>query len=411
MVAYELFTLGKSVLTEGELRRVHAKYETDYTAAVPAEELWDELAAAQVLARSGDEFRFRYKYAYYFFVAKYLDQGIGNIQEAPALRAQLSSMAQCVHDEDYANILIFYIYLTKDRVVIEEMLGVASQIYSDREPANLTTDVEFVNALRSRHPVVLLEEGTVEGRRNERRSRMDDAEGQGQEERPSVSIVRTEYSNELSDALKIQFAFKSLQVMGQVVKNFPLDLRGDLKLALTKQSYELTLRTLRFFLASIESSLETLLAMFEGAFRILEPFSKKTDDELRDVSQAAMVRLTELAIFGMIKRLSLAVGVVDLKETYFQVRRSIGENDVPTRLIDLSIKLDHFGHIPEGDVEELEERLRGNITAYTILKFLVAEFLHLFPCDYKLEQRMVQLFEFQPHTVGLGEKKVKKLRQ
>ena len=75
----------------------------------------------------------------------------------------------------------------------------------------------------------------------------------------------------------------------------------------------------------------------------------------------------------------------------------------------MSIKLDHFNRIPISDVEELEHRLRSNITAYTILKLLVAEFLHLFPCDYKTEQRMVELFEFQAHIPKLGEKLVKKL--
>jgi hypothetical protein len=111
----------------------------------------------------------------------------------------------------------------------------------------------------------------------------------------------------------------------------------------------------------------------------------------------------------MFKKVSLAVGVVDLKETYDQVLQMAGEEDIAARLIDLSIKLDHFGQIPEADVHELEHRLRTNPTAYTILKLLVAEFLNLFPCSYKTEQKMVQLFKFRHHIPKLAEKKVKKL--
>jgi len=111
----------------------------------------------------------------------------------------------------------------------------------------------------------------------------------------------------------------------------------------------------------------------------------------------------------MIKKLSLAVGTVELKETYRKVRQLAGESDVPTRLIDLSIKLDHFGQIPVSDVKDLEHQLRKNITAYTILKLLIAEFLHLFPCDYKTQQKMVELFKFRPHVGQLSEKKVKRL--
>jgi hypothetical protein len=141
----------------------------------------------------------------------------------------------------------------------------------------------------------------------------------------------------------------------------------------------------------------------------LQPFSNKTNEQLREASVATIVRLTEFAIFGMIKKLSLAVGVTDLKETYAHVRQSMGEERIPVRLIDVSIKLDHFGRIPETDVEDLEHLLRSNITAYTVLRLLVVEFLHLFPCNYKTEQRMVQLFKFQAHIPKLGSKKVKLL--
>lgn len=407
ILAYRMFKASADVLSELQVREVSAKYETEYHVALDQKELWEELVAAQVLARTGDDFRFRYKYAYYFFVAKYFQEGIANVREASSLRSQLRYMAQCVHDEDYANILIFYIYLTKDRELIEKILEVASLIFSDKEPAQLTSDIEFVNKLTSRAPEILLERSDIEGNRDDYRARMDSAE---EDERPPEPILtRTEYRNDISEILKIEFSFKSLQVMGQVVKNFPLDLRGDLKFKLTKESYELTLRTLREFLETIETNLTALLAVFDKAIRRFRPFSRQKDDEIRDVAQATVKRFAEFAIFGAIKRLSFAVGVVDLKETYEQVRQSLGEENLPARLIDLSIKLDHFGQIPESDVRDLEQRLRSNITAYMILKLLVADHLHLFPCDYKTEQRMVELFKFQPHVGSLAEKKVKSL--
>jgi hypothetical protein len=408
LVAYELFRLNREVLTEIELRSVHNVYEREYHVSLDAKELWEEFASAQVLVRSGDEFRFQYRYAYYFFVAKYFQQGIGNAQEASSLRDVLSYMVRCVHNEDCANILVFFIYLTKDRDVIEQMLSVAKQIYSDKPPAHLTSDVEFVNKLRSKSPDVLIERTNIGKDRDEFRSKMDDA-AESEDGAPSRSLAKIEYQDGIPDGLKIEFAFKSLQVMGQVVKNFPLDLKGDLKLELTKQGYELTLRTLAVFLNMIEQNMVELVSMFEKALRVLQPYAKKNDEEIREVSHATIVRLTELAIFGMIKRLSLAVGVVDLKETYHKIRETVGEEDIPTRLIDLSLKLDHFGHIPESDVKDLEHRLRANITTYTILKLLIADFLYLFPCDFKTEQRMVELFKFKPHVLNLGEKKVKKL--
>jgi hypothetical protein len=408
MLAYELFRLEKTALSEEEVRVVHARYEVEYQAPVDRQELLSELEKAQIWVRAGHDFQFRYKYAYYFFVAKYFQEGIGNLQEAAPLREQLLHMVSCVHDEDYANLLIFYIYLSKDREVIQQMLAVASRIYSEKKPACLTDDVEFLDKLRSRSPDVFLTPGDIEDHRDQHRSQMDEAEASRAAREESI-VPRTEYADNVPESLKIEFAFKSLQVMGQVLKNFPLDLKGDLKLALTKESYDLVLRTLREFLDLLGSNISEILLAFQWSVKKFQPFSKKSDGEVRDESKMFLVRLSELGIFGMIKKLSLAVGAVELKETYHQVRQMAGESNVPTRLIDLAIKLDHFGHIPVSDVRDLEHHLRKNITAYTILRLLVADFLHLFPCDYKTQQRMVELFEFKPHVGQLGEKKVKKL--
>jgi hypothetical protein len=65
-------------------------------------------------------------------------------------------------------------------------------------------------------------------------------------------------------------------------------------------------------------------------------------------------------------------------------------------MIDLAIRLDHFAQIPENDVEQLKKKLDGNPAIYTILRMLVGEFLHLFPVDYRVRQRMISLLEFQP---------------
>lgn len=407
MLAYELFKLEKSSLTEEEVRAVHTKYELDYQTAVDREHLLSELEDAQVWVRVGSDFQFRYKYAYYFFVAKYFQQGIGNVQDAPTLRAQLSHMVSCVHDEDYANLLIFYIYLSKDRELIQQMLGVAERIYSNKQPARLAEDVEFLDKLRSEPPNIFLAAGTMDERRDKHRSLMDEAEASRGGE-PAI-VPRTEYADDVSDALKIDFAFKSLQVMGQVLKNFPLDLKGDLKVALTKESYQLTLRTLRVFLELLEANISEILLAFESSVKVFRPFSERDSGKALEESKAFLVKLAELVIYGMIKKLSLAVGAVELKQTYHEVRRIAGESNMPTRLIDLSIELDHFARIPVSDVRDLEHQLRKSITAYTILRLLVADFLNLFPCDYKTHQKMVELFKFKPHLGQLAEKKVKKL--
>ena len=83
----------------------------------------------------------------------------------------------------------------------------------------------------------------------------------------------------------------------------------------------------------------------------------------------------------------------------------------PTRLIDLSITLDHFGHIPRRTLKiwnsccvTIPQRTRFS-------NCWSRETLQLFPCPIQVEQRMVALFSFQHNVPRIGEKKVRALKK
>ncbi|HSY64957.1 MAG TPA: metallophosphoesterase [Terriglobales bacterium] len=402
LVAYDLFSRRRVSLAESELWRVHELYQKEYKVKLDASDLWKELEAADILRRSGGEFSFTYKYAYYFSVAKYFQQGIADKKNAESLRRELTELVESVHDEDSSNILIFYIYLTKDRDVITQMLEVSQRVFAGVAQAKLADDIEFINVLRSTPPDIVLREGTVTENRDGHRSELDSANDS--EADTNAALARTKYGDDISDALKVEFAFKSLDVMGQVLKNFPLDLKEDLKEELMVSSYRLSLRTLRWFLTCVEGNVEAFIDLFGNAYKLFQPSSRKSPENIRDLSRQTMVRLTDFCVLGQIRRLSLAVGVAELRETYDEIREKADKDDIATALIDLAIKLDHFGQIPEEDVQDLEFRVRNNITAYTILRLLIAQFLELFPCPYQVQQRMAQLLKFKTQPMKMVEK-------
>jgi hypothetical protein len=146
-----------------------------------------------------------------------------------------------------------------------------------------------------------------------------------------------------------------------------------------------------------------------SVLRVQAAFAKRADEEIERKADEVLIGFTEMVIYGLVKKVSGAVGLEELKETYYHVRRLAGEDDISTRLIDLAIVLDHFGTIPETDVKDLEQRLRKNPAAYTILTLLVKEYLTLFPTDYKTLQKMAQLFNFRQNDARAAGKKIKSL--
>jgi len=395
LIAHKLFTSQKKHLSPADVREVHEAFERGYGISKDREKMIRELEEARILGRSGEDIGFLHKYCYYFFVAKYLQKAAANEDEGAEVTNLLHDMADMVHDEEFMNILIFYIYLTEDRRLIERIISNARMIYAEHEPCDLAKDVAFIEKLW-KPSTITLASGDISANRENYRSRKDAASDAAPEE---TALSRTKYDKTLTNSVKLEFAFKSLQVMGQVLRNFPGELRADLKLELTTQSYQLGLRTLKAFLLWVEAGAEEMRKSLEDALRI---YRARPDDGLTEKAGQVIAFMAELAIYGMIKKISYSVGLEELRETYEAVRKKAGEHHIPTRLIDLSIRLDHFPKMPMQDIEELADMPASKIVPHTILRLLVADHLYLFPEPYQLRQKLASL-------LGFDDKKSKKL--
>jgi hypothetical protein len=400
MVAYKLFEIEEHSLTPQLAREVHEKFKDEYGLPVEMEKMMRDLVEARILGYSGENIGFIHKYCYYFFVAKHLQKAIANNAEAASIRELLHRMADMVHDDEYMNILIFYIYLTEDRLLIERIIWNARQIYGEYEPCDLESDVDFIaNLWKPR--TIEVNTGNIRDNRDDYNSRRDEIEATPEEK---LESSRTRYDKSLKNVLKTDFAFKCLQVMGQVLRNFPGDLRADLKYQLAEESYRLGLRSLKGFLVEIESAVGLLRSFIETK---LASYRARPPEELSEDASQVIAILSELAIYGTIKRISFSVGLEELRETYESVRESAGLAHLPTRLIDLSIRLDHFSQVPMTDIEELAKIPKTKIVPHTILRLLVADHLYLFPVGYKDRQRLATKLglEIKKHLVA--DKKVR----
>lgn len=392
--AYRMFQAGKVALSMEDLRALDKQYWQSYMCSVEQDVFVDELVRSQILSRAGNEISFQHKYAYYFFVAKYFQEGMADVSDSAALSARLRRMADQAYNDENARILIFYLYLTKDRPLIEHILNNASGIFSNYAACDLNTDVAFVNNLYTSRPSMVAPSIDTRKNREEFRRQQDESLRESEPQ----SIERS------ADSLQIDLAFESLQIMGQVLRNFPGNLKADLKVRLAEESYALGFRALKKFLSDIEDNLSHLQEVFLKHLREQGTFARREVEEVKHAADKLIVAVSEVMIFAIIKKVSLCVGLEDLRDIYGAVRGNAGEGHLPTRLLDLSITLDHFAHLPVEDVRDLERRVRDNIVVHTTLRLLVAQHLALFPVNYKLRQSMVQLFNFASRPLLLAEK-------
>ncbi len=388
MLAFKMFENQLESLTLVQIREIAKSYEAEYSYDVEPNSLLKEIAENGLIQYDGNSFCFEYRYVYYYSVAYAFKTNVANEQTRAGARQHLSKLAKEAYFDDNANILIFYMYLSKDRLLMEEVLANAQSIFSDVDPCNLESDLTFVNKLLIK-PLTLDEPSeNLSQNMTELRTSRDEA----------APTQRSE--NNLKQISQVDFALRSLEIMGQVLKNFPSDLRRDIKLSLAKESYALGLRSMGSFLNSLQTNRDAFRGILASNLSKETSFANKSLTKQQAILDNVTVFFAQLAIYGILKKVSSALGTEDLRHTYDEVRAELGEGQIATRLIDLSIRLDHFGVLPEGDILDLEKRLRRNASAWTILGMLVAQHIALFPSNWKTRQKLVDAFKFSK-TTGL----------
>lgn len=405
-MAYYVFTRNKHELEVSDLDHIHKEYEDQYRIKISGEVILEQFETAQIICRHGDTVYFKYKYIYCYFVAKYFQDNIANLIGAEELKTQLRDVADKVYVEDYMNIIIFYVYLTKDRELIQYLLANADRIYHEHEPCDLTVHVEFVNRLGTDTRELVLPPTDPEQNRQNALRQKDEAEEVEAVTDEEVQVVK--YDDKLADVLKINIALKNLRILGQILRNFPGALKADLKLDLTRASYQLGLRTLRAILLIAETDIDGLRGYIARLLRERRALEDK--EELAEETDRVVISLTRNIAFGLIKRISYAVGLEELEETYKTLLESDGSR-LPVRVIDYAIKLDHFSKFPNSELHDIVGLVRKNAFALRLVRDLTADYLYLFPAEFRVRQQIGKLLNIKisPQLIGSESKKLKEL--
>ncbi len=401
-VAYWMYEREVDSLTRDDMRAVCEDYFKEYRMHVDSATLVENLLFAQILHDADSNLHFKYRYYYHFFVARYLRDNSSDAAAGPKVNELLTHMADRVYFEDYSQILVFYLYLTKDVGVIRQIVHNAERIYGGVTVADLENDVNIINALYTSSPKPIeLPSADVQENRDALRKQLDEAD--------AVRVARDGekvcYHDELDNFIKINFALKTLFILGQVLRNFPGSLKRDIKFRIAEQCYLLGLRVLSVVLASIADNVEQFTIYFTEMIRATRP--ALTPMERAQSAEEAVISLAELWTFGLLKTISQALGTEDLAETYREVVDAHGKL-LSVQLVDLAIKLDHYGSFPENQVDVLERRVHRNLLGYCVLRHMIAHYFYIFRSTSAVRQKYCDRFEIgtrQTLLLGSGLRK------
>jgi GTPase SAR1 family protein len=113
-IAHYFFIHQTRELPIDEIKDIYGRYSQMMDIDKSSEKVHDLLIRAKILKNDCGCFAFTHKYSYYFFVAKYLSDNFEN----PDIKEELIVITEQLHRSEYANILIFLVHHSKNKVII-----------------------------------------------------------------------------------------------------------------------------------------------------------------------------------------------------------------------------------------------------------------------------------------------------
>ncbi len=415
-VAYRMFEGRKASLSREEWEDVARLYQQEHKVTFSSQEMMRIVQEARMLhCDSEGYYSFQYKYIGYFFVARYFKDNVYKQAQQQKLRQQLQGLVNRIYIEDDANILMFFLYMTKDERTIEELVAKTRTLFAGVAPCDFDTHVAFINR-KGNSMTFELESGNTQEHRDAYRKSQDEAD------HSNIQGTETELDDDLDTmdeedegaaedpgSRELAVAMRTLEVMGQVLCNFPGTLDGQTKLEIAQECYLVGLRFVRAFLQMIEVNEQ---GFRDALARSLQgPQEEDFDDqgeyvakrlsklEAEERANALFYGFLMLSVWGLVKRISQCIGSRHLSETY----KEVADARVPTsiELMTTSIKLDHFQDFPTEEVLALHKKLKGNNFTDTILRCIVREYFHLHPSDPQTRQKVCNKLKIRHEAKAL----------
>lgn len=393
-LANALFRTGRIRVSDQELREIHRAYEEAKLAEEHYGKMVRELLRRGILIEIAEQYEFRYSYIRYYFTARALADTI----DTPETQAVVHELCLTLAEEEPANILLFLSYLSRHQSVLNGILAQAELIFADADEASLDgrtgvyKDVEkaYANLLEYH------DRPAIEAQR-ERMQNLDKRPAAGV---PSpVALVQALSDGELEDLQvamdtvqeiirRFATAIKTLQILGQTVKNSPASMDAEEKLRIVDAAYRLGLRTIEALHAFIHASTDALVEGVKSSMREADPYAPESD--VLQAAAASIHGMLHTTAFGMIRRIATAVGSRRLRPVY---RRLAEQRQSPSRdLIQMALVLEQFNEtFPKTEVQRLADALEDSSQmAYEVLRHLVYDHFHLFEVAFDEKQAACQ---------------------
>ena len=377
-IAFYFYKEKKHELSPDDFTSFMSSYVQKYILPIKQEILLRKLS--QIIAvDSFNNYSFRYPYLYYFFVAKYLADHLGE----DAAKEEVAGITDNLHVNENAYITVFLAHHSQNIKILEDITRNASTLFAQHSPATLTKgEIRFFDE----HIDAIIEaslppsHATPEEERERRLKARDEME-LIQEEQEADLLVR-----------ELRRAMKTVEVMGCIIKNRAGSLERTKLKGIFKEAMDVHLRSLFYFLELIKDE-KGQKDLIDYISKRLEKISeerkgKLSKEKLEKASRTIFWNLNFFVVYGIINKIVHSLGSDKLTEIVSMV---CDERNTPSSfIIKHGIFMWYNKHLKTDEIVQRIGEEDFSQVAERAIKLVIANHCALHQINYKDRQKIVR---------------------
>lgn len=344
------------------------------------------LEDCNIIQKHIESYKFKYKYIYFYFIGKYLSDNI----ESEDIQKKVSELSNNLYQTESANIYIFLSHHSKSKFVINQIILKSKELFENEDIIGFNSDVDSINSLIQETTEKIYLEDSDPSTENTREIGIED-----KKEKIPLNEDEYEVDENIDSISKINKAFKTIEILGYIIKNRYASLLGSDKLELVEELYKLGLRSLTFIFKTLLEGEEYIKNEIIDMIK-KDPNSALTNRERDELAKQFMFNLLYMVSYSIFKRISSSISSKDLEITFNDIQAKLslvsnGEKNNAISLIDMAVKFEYGKTFPIKDVKELAENFKNNRLAFNILRRLGVNFMRMIPMKEVEQQKASEI--------------------
>jgi predicted MPP superfamily phosphohydrolase len=353
-----------------------------------------KLVKAKILACCSKEqtYTFKYPYIYYFFIAKYLAESL--FEEST--QEIIENLIESLNVNKNMNILMFLTHHSKDKLILKKIISRSKQLFENEKMANLDMDSMFIDNIVNSLPAIVYEADNS----NTLENRLEVEEEKDQSHPEHVKIDpeledddkddQPENSKAVDLIKELNLSFKSLELLGQLSRNYYGSLKADQKSELIEEAISAPLRGIGAVFSVLNKNPDETLELIKTAITNKIGNTQDIDDKKVDqFAREALFNLMGNISYGFIKKIASSIGNVNLMPVIEDLTNKVDTNS--HKLIYLATKLDMGNYVTPDSVKQLIHTIEQNALSSTLTKALILNYLYMFEVKDEVVQKLCKV--------------------